>query len=378
MSTAPAPHPAESIPVPFDSIEKELDRSLMKRMAPGEGPIQRARMSNLVIFCDDAEEGRRIAEFTPRIVAEHPARVLLLIGVPGPAEGGPSASILVRERELGPMLRVCSEQITLVAEGSEMDRLPFAVRRLLIGDLPTNLWWATKTPPPLAGPFLFDIAESAQQILYDSIGWTNPAHGVAATASWLEKVDRNGGGSQRLIVSDLNWRRLKYWRRLVAQALDPLSAPGAIDSISRLELEHGPHAVVQAWELASWIAGVLGWSIESGRVAPNVELSWKARSRRGEAIDIHIVRRPEGPPDLRVLRIGCVLGGQPITLHFAPDAKGHLAVRLEKMSAAARTITLRDLATPELVAMQLSDRDHDPTFLAMMRIARRLAQDVLG
>ena len=58
--------------------------------------------------------------------------------------------------------------------GPGLDRLPFAVRSLSIGDLPTNLWWASPQPPPLAGNLLYDLGEHAQQIMYDSLGWPDP------------------------------------------------------------------------------------------------------------------------------------------------------------------------------------------------------------
>ena len=80
--------------------------------------------------------------------------------------------------------------MTLHAAGAAVERLPFAVRALLIGDLPTNLWWASPQPPPLAGPLLYDLAEHAQQIIYDSLGWPDPVRGVAATASWLDQIER--------------------------------------------------------------------------------------------------------------------------------------------------------------------------------------------
>ncbi len=60
-----------------------------------------------------------------------------------------------------------------------MARLPFAVRALLVGDLPINLWWASNKPPPFAGALLFDLAEHAQQIVYDSRGWLEPTRAVA-------------------------------------------------------------------------------------------------------------------------------------------------------------------------------------------------------
>src|SRR5260370_28693828 len=111
------------------------------------------------------------------------------------------------------------------------------MRRFLIGALPVTVWWSPTAPPPLAGPLLYDLAEHAQQIIYDSIGWTDPPRGVAATGVWLEDVERRDACRWR-VASDLNWRRLKYWRRLMAQALDEASAPGAAATITQLTIEH--------------------------------------------------------------------------------------------------------------------------------------------
>src|SRR6185369_11795532 len=140
---------------------------------------------------------------------------------------------------------ICSEQITLRTTLSGLEHLPFAVRQLLVGDLPTNLWWASTTPPPLAGPFLQDLSEEIQQIVYDSNGWPDPPRGVAAAARWIagiESLAYHEVGWR--VAADLNWRRLKHWRRLLAQALDPSSLPGALDTITEVVVEHGPHAVV--------------------------------------------------------------------------------------------------------------------------------------
>src|SRR5262249_43643488 len=148
-----------------------------------------------------------------------------------------------------------------------------AVRGLLVGDLPVNLWWAAPLPPPLGGPLLHDLTEHVQQIIYDSIGWPEPARGMAATAAWLATFERGRRPTPWPVVSDLNWRRLKFWRRLLGQALDPATAPGALDSITEVQVEHGPHAVIQAWELVSWLASRLGWLVQAGKVEPNVQIT---------------------------------------------------------------------------------------------------------
>src|SRR5690606_34947859 len=123
-----------------------------------------------------------------------------------------------------------SEQVTLVAAGPVTQRLPSVVRSLVVSDLPVNLWWATNTPPPLGGPIEAELSEPAQQVVYDSLGWPDPARGVLATSTWLEHLDTPLPGGRWRTASDLSWRRLKYWRRLIAQALHPGSAPGSAAS----------------------------------------------------------------------------------------------------------------------------------------------------
>ena len=112
---------------------------------------------------------------------------------------------------------------------------------------------------------LYDLAEHAQQIIYDSIGWPEPARGVVAAglAGESRAVSRRG---RWRVAADLNWRRLKFWRRMLSQALTRTPRRGAVESISEVLVEHGPHAVVQAWELVSWLASRLGWKVELAKV----------------------------------------------------------------------------------------------------------------
>ena len=214
-------------------------------------------------------------------------------------------------------------------------------------------------------------------MIYDSIGWREPARGVVATASWLAQDERGRRATRRRVTSDLNWRRLKYWRRLLAQALDPNIAPGSIESIGELEIEHGPHAVVQAWELAAWLAWRLDWQVHGGRVQPNVEIDWRARAPHGN-LTIRLRRLAEGPSEVRRVRIACALDGPPVKLNLAYEDARRLAVVVEGMDAAPRTMTAQPQPLSELMSRQLSDRDHDPVFHESMSLARVFAESVLG
>jgi glucose-6-phosphate dehydrogenase assembly protein OpcA len=364
------------IPVKLRDVERELARQLHGAEEGDSGPIQWVRMSNLVVYCTSMEAAAELSEQVPDVVAVHPARVLLLIGEAGSTDVEIRAYAQARCRSLGKNQHACSEQVALRAAPGLIERLPFVVRALLVGDLPTNLWWATNTPPALAGPLLAELAEGAQQIIYDSLGWPDPARGVASTAAWIEQVERRDVTGHWRVASDLNWRRLKYWRRLTTQALDPKSAPGAAESVSEILIEHGPHAVIQAWELASWLTIRLGWRLQGGKVQPGTEIAWRFTAPKGEG-RVRIRRLEQGPPEIRTVRIACTLEGKPVAIKMTTEGPQRLATFLEGVDAAPRTQTLPPLSPAELVGKQLSDRERDPVFRESMAVAQVLAQSLL-
>ena len=152
----------------------------------------------------------------------------------------------------------------------------------------------------MAGPLLTELSEHAQQIMYDSLDWPDPARGVAVTASWIDQTERLNR-SQWRVVSDINWRRLKYWRRLAAQAVEPFG-DDAGEVVTEVLVEHGPAAAIQAWMLAAWMARRLGWRPLTGVIQPGVEMSWRCSTGKGEAA-VRIHRYKEGPPEVRVMNL---------------------------------------------------------------------------
>ena len=139
---------------------------------------------------------------------------------------------------------------------------------------------------------------------------------MAATGAWLTKFECGPKEGPWRVASDLNWRRLKFWRRMLAQALDPNTAPNAISTVSEVLVEHGPHAVIQAWELVSWLASRLGWKVQLGKVEPGVEIAWQVVAPHG-CLRVRIRRRPDGPSEVRRVRITCGLGEIKQTFNIA-------------------------------------------------------------
>lgn len=364
--------PGAPTPVPLKDIERELNRRMKLVQGPGESPVVRACMSNLVVYCDSAELGDMLTNEFPRMVALHPARVILLIADPQASGNELESALAVRGHLVDPGRWVISEVVTLTARGAAVERLPYAVRSLLIGDLPVNLWWAAPHPPRLGGTMLYELAETAQQIIFDSGNWSDPAAGVAA-ASWIAQTERGPGQGRWRVTSDLNWRRLKYWRRLMSQALAPATAPGVLDSITEVLIEYGPRGVMQAWAFAGWLAFRLQWRLQSGRIQPGPESSWQFIAPRG-TVHIRLVGHDEEPAGIRKVRVNCLLAGQPGTMNLEAQADGRLSAAPEGIDAAPRTVTEPAMALAELVARQLSDRERDPVFRESIAIAQQMLE----
>jgi glucose-6-phosphate dehydrogenase assembly protein OpcA len=375
MSDTPAKNVDYGVTVPLHEVEREIGRQMQALQADKTAPVLRARMSNQVIFCHRRERADSITVRIHEVVAVHPSRVLLLVGDGDPA-AGLTTSVRVRSHTIDKRAQMCSEQVTISVPPSQLDRLPFAVRALVIGDLPTNLWWASHQPPPLGGSLMYELAEHAQQIIYDSLGWEEPARGVAATANWLEQIERTGDSDRWRVASDLNWRRLKYWRRLAAQALEPGSAPGAVESMTEILLEHGPHAVVQGWLLLSWLAQQFGWKVQGGKVQKGVEMVWRFTASHGD-VAVRIKRLDQGPPEIRRVHFACRIDDKPAALNLLVESADRLAIVPEGIPGEPRTITLPPVTPAELIARQLSDRERDPVFRESMNLAQVMAQSLL-
>ncbi len=360
-------HPQKPVDVP--AIERELAR--MWNLPGQEGrprqDVIRACMSNLIIFCSSPEHTCALPDELDTIVRLHPARVLLLVGQADAPTTAIEATVTARCHLGGERHHVCSEQVTISASGDAVPRLPSTARSLLIGDLPTSLWWAAPTPPSLGGPVFDDLQRMADQVVYSSLFWPDPVRGTLATAAWVTGLD--GGPA----AADLAWRRLAPWRSLIGQSLDPAVLSGALDAIDRVEVEHGPHGLPQAWLLVGWLATRLGWQAAGGTVRPGSELAWVFHHAHGP-IEVHIRRLPEGEPGVCKVTIGWKIGDQRATMSFTATAPGKLTATGQGASTEPRVLVTPAQARADLVAAQLHDLERDPLFRDALQAARGMAE----
>jgi len=303
-ATALASHAPQA--VDLAAIEQELAH--IGHDLEAGAPVTRACMANLVIFCRNPREEQEITREIPVIVAQHPSRVLLLVADASSQNAGLEAFVRAHCRRIEDGQQICSEHVTVRAGSVGIRRLPSLVRSLLLGDLATALWWAIPEAPPFFGTLCDELAALADQVIYDSVAWTDPLHQLMATATWV------GRGHTR-IIADLAWRRPKLWRRLIAQSLDPAYAPGALEGLTEVHIEHGPHALTQAWLLVGWLALRLGWQPRGGRVTPGPEVHWQFAWPHG-APRVCIRRLASGAAEIKTVRVVTRLAGHQVTFHF--------------------------------------------------------------
>lgn len=379
MSTGPSSGEGtipEPIPVDLASVEGVLTK-LWKRQEvtpqSKQAVLTRACMSNLMIVCRGREQAAVVTKDVDEIVSRHPSRVLLLV-TDAPDAGDPGhvdAEVSAHCHLSGDRRRVCSEMVSIAAGGDDVRKLPSAARSLLVGDLPTSLWWDVPEPAPLAGDFFAELRSMADQVIYSSLGWRDPIRGTLATADWVA----NAGPGDAVAV-DLAWRELRPWRQLVRQSLAPLSLPGAIEGLEHVEIEHGPHGLPQAWLLAGWLASSLGWTATERIVVKGREIVWRFRGGRGE-VGLIVRKVDEGEPQVNRVLVRWRVDGSAASLTFAQAGPGHMGASAEGIDAETRVLAAPPTTRARLVAAELSQLEPDQAFREALRVSRTLAENLV-
>jgi len=372
MSGAETPAVDDAPPkaVSVADIERELNELLRQPIGPdGQEMINWACMSNLIIYCATEEQFNRVTAEIGLIVRHHPARVLVLVGDATKAGDQLEAYVSAACHILGGGRKSCSEYVTLSAGGPATRRLPNMVRSLLIGDLPTDLWWSHNEPPPAGGDLFNELAGMSNQIIYESVSWPSPVKSVVTMAQWAANPDSS------LTISDLGWRRLKPWRRILGQSLDPGVTPEALESITEVIFDHGPHTLQQVWLLVGWLACRLNWKPLGGKVVPGEALTWRFQSPRG-TVSITAKRHSELSPEIHRMALNWKSAGKTHTADFAVAGPNRLAVTMKDPDMPPRYLLSPYQSRAELIAKQLPDRGRDELFDQTLQLSRQMAESM--
>jgi glucose-6-phosphate dehydrogenase assembly protein OpcA len=239
-----------------ESIEDDL--AILWRDAAREGPVARAVMANLVVYRDRPDRGRvdlaAPVEGVPidEVALRCPARVIMLHHTAQSTPCGPIGA-MIRILLFGPPgMRIGVEQIAVRSTCAE-DSLPSIVRHLLLGDIPTTVWWAEDLShvAPLDA-----LVTMGRQLLYDSRQWRDIRRGMHTLARLLSRAHAPD-------LADLNWRRLTPMRQALVQALAP-AAGGATNDALPVHVRYRPGDAALGWLLVGWFSSRLRWRTDAG------------------------------------------------------------------------------------------------------------------
>lgn len=278
-------------PAPPDHIEDEL-KALWCEVAQSLRSVARARMSNLIVYTNRAQavEQATDAAGSERLVVEasavsraHPSRLIIVSHELAPGAGHLESEIAIHVYG-GTGARFGVEQITLRLT-SELAGLTAVLRRLLLGDLPTSIWWPAATAPGLE--IVRSLMPLARQFIYDSSAWPRPLAALQTIATLFTACD------DRLDLADLAWRRFESLRLALVQAVDPALVPEGIGEIRRAAIEHAPDEASMAWLLAGWLGERLRWQPRRFESTVNRATISFAAGAGTARIDISPVERDE-------------------------------------------------------------------------------------
>jgi glucose-6-phosphate dehydrogenase assembly protein OpcA len=211
----------------------------------------------------------------------------------------------------------------------------------------------------------------ADQIIYDSFGWKSPTKGMQAMSRWVKAQ------STEYVIYNLAWRRLKFWRNLLSQVLDPTVQPGALTAVTQLQIEHGPHAVAMTSLLVGWLASLLGWRVEGGKVVAGKQTVWQFNiaNRR---VPVTLTRVAEAPPRPSRIDWRWREGNVERRVVFADLGADRIGVVEAESDIPTRLIHAPVACQAELVSAQMAHRARDRVFEHALETGNSMTSVLFG
>jgi glucose-6-phosphate dehydrogenase assembly protein OpcA len=210
-------------------VERKLARQRCRQEADGEPELRTSTMTHVVWA--PPKWLPRARHVLAGLAERHPARTIFLVPVSG-RKSGVEADAMIHDFAIRDGREVLSEVIELRLSGEAARHPASVVLPLLIADLPAYCRWRGR--PDWSGQALDEIVDVCDRFVVDSNEW----QGVPGAYDPLARL------FDRIVVSDLAWRRGLPWRSALSGRW-----PG-IRTIERVSIE-GPRA--DALLLAGWL-----------------------------------------------------------------------------------------------------------------------------
>ncbi len=352
--------------VALAQLEHELTQ-LWKEAESNRGdsirPVVRACTMNLIVVTEDEDGADAIGSMVGDVTLEHPARIFLVVLDRRANESSLNAWISARCTIPEPgQEQVCCEQITLVARGSDIEKITSAVTSLLVADVSTMLLW--KTAINASDPIVRSLLTICDRALIDSSEELSP---LPALLQWRTLVHAGIGDAT---LGDLGWTHVTAWRSVIARAFQTGERQELLRALDEVTFEYSAttsprhSGFSQALLLIGWLADALQWKSSSApHAAPEGSLSCTLQSgEHSAAVQVKPVSSTGKEPG-GIERI-VIRAGADFRVEFQErEPRGEIVVTETRGEKHAQfMVPLRVLSESELMARELEILTRDKVY----------------
>lgn len=233
--------------VPLGQVDKAL-----KDLWGRDEARTRASLMNFAIYSEDPASLEANTRLLEEITREHACRGMLLLALPG---GEPSARawITAHCQLYDGQKSVCSEQVSFVLEGGNMNQVRNIVFAHLDSDLPLVCWWQGD----LTANFSERFYSVMDMLFIDSSKWARPARDFEILLSALAE------STARFRVYDLSWLRSHLFRTALASCFSNAPALAELARLQDIEIVHSRTHRMAGLLIAAWIGVRLRCRLET-------------------------------------------------------------------------------------------------------------------
>ncbi|MGH7776714.1 MAG: glucose-6-phosphate dehydrogenase assembly protein OpcA [Candidatus Dormibacterales bacterium] len=217
---------------------------------PGR-PHTRGAVMNMLVCGDSRLAAEAAARAAKALALHHPSRTVVVVGESARREAM-DAEVEIEWHLLMGSPQVAYEQVVLRVPLAALEGLPAMVAPLLLGDVPTYLWW---TGARGVDRRALSAAPACQAWIVDSATFMPPGPAIVELARLA--------GAATLGLGDLHWARSGPWREALAQAFNAPTRRPLLGAVTEVAIRHGRGSggLAAALLLAGWLAARLRWRL---------------------------------------------------------------------------------------------------------------------
>ena len=210
------------------TIERQLAELWRTEQDSSKHPVTKAALWNVIAHTWTSDHHAHATEVLARASAAVPQRTIVVRADP---EGHASISswISANCHLIGGGRQVCSEEVSIVASGDDVEHVPPLVSALLLPDMPVAVWWVGDLPRD-HHEYASTLLDPADRLIFDSAQFES-----GEDLDFIARIARE----TTTAPADLNWGRIEEWRSATAALFDPPPMRSRLRDVRSVRVQSG-------------------------------------------------------------------------------------------------------------------------------------------